>query len=244
MSVHSRYPKLIEDQRQFFDELITEEWASYHSDAWDFSRRFEVARILRDIRPARVLDIGCGCGFHDVEFAQRSFVQRVDGIDYSSASVARANAEYPHPKVSRWVSDLRTDRPQPIYDLVVSFQVIEHLADPGVLLQFSADACRTGGHVAVVTPNVDRLDNRLRRWRGEAPALLDPQHFREYSRRSLAELGPLHGLVPRDSFAYGLHSLLKPALTPRDYRRATRWGAWLPAAALIIGVIFEKQAPK
>ena len=152
MSVHSRYPKLVEDQRQFFDELITEEWASY--------------------------------------------------------------------------------------------EVIEHLPDPGVLMEFSASACRDGGHVAVVTPNVDRLDNRLRRWRGEPPGLVDPQHFREYSRRSLAALGLKHGLVPRDSFAYGLHSLLKPALTPRDYRRATRWGAWLPALALIIGVIFEKQVPK
>ena len=37
MSVHDRYRELVADQRQFFGELITEDWASYRSDAWDFS---------------------------------------------------------------------------------------------------------------------------------------------------------------------------------------------------------------
>ena len=240
MSVHSRYPKLVEDQRQFFDELITEEWASYQSDAWDFSRRFEIESILRDCQPARVLDIGCGCGFHDAEFARRPFVQQVDAVDYSSASIQRANEAYPHPKVRRWVADLRSDRLDPTYDLVVSFQVIEHLADPSAYLQFAMMACRPGGPIAVVTPNVDRLDNRIRRWRGEPAVLVDPQHFREYSRRDLAALGRDHGLIPRRSFAHGLHSLTVPALTAKDFRRATKLGAWLPSLANVIGVIYEK----
>lgn len=244
MSVHSRHPKPLEDQRQFFDELITEEWASYHNEAWDFSRRFEIERILQSCRPARVLDIGCGCGFHDAEFAQRPFVQQVDGIDYSRLSIDKANEAYPHPKVSRWVADLRTDRLQPVYDLVVSFQVIEHLPDPSAYMQFAAAACRAGGRIVVVTPNADRLDNRIRRWRGEPPAMIDPQHFHEYTIRELKELGRAHGLVPREVFSYGLQSLIKPKLTPKDFRRATRLGAWIPRLANIIGVIYEKPASR
>lgn len=242
MSVHSRYQKLVEDQRQFFDDLITEEWDSYQNEAWDFSRRFELERVLDGVTPARVLDIGCGCGFHDVELAQRPFVEAVDGIDYSSASIDKANAAYPHPKVRRWVADLRTDQPDPVYDLVMSFQVIEHLADPSSFMRFAAAACRTGGRVAVVTPNRDRLDNRLRTWRGEPPTMVDPQHFHEYSIRELADLGRAHGLLPCDSFGYGFQSLLMSSLTPRDHRRATRLGAWLPRLANVIGVIYEKPA--
>jgi SAM-dependent methyltransferase len=240
MSVHSRYQQPLEDQRQFFDELITEEWGSYHNAAWDHTRRFEVERLLESIRPARVLDIGCGCGFHDVEFANHPFVEHVDAIDYSAASIQKANEEYPHAKVARRVADLATDRPQPVYDLVVSFQVIEHLVDPDVYFRFAIAACRPGGAIAVVTPNADRLDNRIRRWRGEPPTFVDPQHFCEYSIADLEALGRRHGLVPCDSFGYTLQSLLYPKWTPADYRRSTRWGAALPKLANVIAVIFQK----
>jgi 2-polyprenyl-3-methyl-5-hydroxy-6-metoxy-1,4-benzoquinol methylase len=158
MSVHSRYQQLLHDQRQFFDELITEEWESYKSEAWDYSRRFEVSRLLRRMQPARILDIGCGCGFHDVQLARYDFVTRVDAIDYSSRSIEKANEAYPHPKVFRRVADFATDEIAPVYDLVVSFQVFEHLADPDPYFQYCLRARRPGGVIAIVTPNRRRLD--------------------------------------------------------------------------------------
>lgn len=240
MSVHSRHQQRVEDQRQFFDELITEDWDTYKSEAWDFSRRFEVARILQTVQPARVLDIGCGCGFHDVEFAAALFVDHVDAIDYSQESIRKANAEYPHAKVTRRVGDLLAEIPEPVYDLVVSFQVFEHLADPDAYFRYAIRACRPGGAIAIVTPNRDRLDNRIRGWRGEPAVMLDPQHFHEYSIRELSTAGERHGLRAIDSFGYGLQSLLMPSLTPSDHRRATRWGALVPRLAAVIGVIFRK----
>ena len=244
MSVHSRYSQRVEDQRQFFDDLITEEWDSYLNEAWDFTRRFEIERVLRGIRPSRILDIGCGCGFHDREFARVPGVSRVDGIDYSAASIDKANQVYSDPKVFRRVADLATETPQPIYDLVASFQVIEHLVDPDAYFRFAAGSCRPGGSVAIVTPNVDRLDNRIRRWRKQPDALIDPQHFHEYSRRQLVAIGSRFGLVPRHTFGHTLRSLEIPRLTPGDYRSATRWGARLPSLATVIGVVFEKPGQR
>lgn len=243
MSVHSRYQQPLEDQRQFFDELIVEEWDSYLNEAWDFSRRFEVAQILerlRPARPARILDIGCGCGFHDVEFAAQPFVQQVVGIDYSRESIRTANSAYPHPSVSRVLGDLLNDRPDPEFDLVVSFQVIEHLASPEPYFRYAIAACRPGGAIVIVTPNAERLDNRIRSWRKQRREMLDPQHFREYSIGELSDLGAQHGLIVRAHFGYGLQSLLMPGLTPKDYRRATRWGSYVPSLANVIGVVFEK----
>lgn len=242
MSVHSRYQQPLEDQRQFFDELIVEEWDSYLNEEWDFSRRFEVTQILERLQPARVLDIGCGCGFHDVEFAARPFVQEVVGIDYSRESIRTANAAYPHSRVTRVVGDLLNDRPDAEFDLVVSFQVIEHLVSPEHYFRYAIAACRPGGAIVIVTPNVDRFDNRIRRWRKQPPAMIDPQHFHEYSIGELSALGAQHGLVVREHFGYGLQSLLMPRLTPKDYRRATRWGSYVPRLANVIGVIFEKPA--
>jgi 2-polyprenyl-3-methyl-5-hydroxy-6-metoxy-1,4-benzoquinol methylase len=238
MSVQSRYPKALEDQRQFFDELITEDWESYKSDAWDFSRRYELARLFKTMRPRTVLDIGCGCGFHDVEIATYEFVERVDAIDYSSQSIKKADEAYPHPKVRRRVADLTTDDPGAVYDLVVSFQVLEHLPNPDVYFQFCLRACRPGGLIAIATPNAYRLDNRIRRWRGEPPALIDPQHFHEYT-RAVRALGRRHRLRERDFYGVGLHSSIYPRLTPRPYTRAARWGTYLPALATVLVIVFE-----
>ncbi|MBR1227416.1 MULTISPECIES: bifunctional 2-polyprenyl-6-hydroxyphenol methylase/3-demethylubiquinol 3-O-methyltransferase UbiG [unclassified Bradyrhizobium] len=56
------------------------------------------------MQPKTVVDIGCGVGFHDREMANYPFVDSVDAIDPSAASVEKANEHYPHPKVTRWVS--------------------------------------------------------------------------------------------------------------------------------------------
>jgi SAM-dependent methyltransferase len=241
MSVHSRYPGgPLEDQRQFFDELITEEWPSYKSDAWDYSRRFEVSRLLRTLRPERILDIGCGCGFHDSEMAKFDFVREVDAFDYSSQSVLKADEAYPHPKVTRRVADIHSDPVEPVYDLVVSFQVFEHLPRPDAYFDYCLRATRPGGAIAIVTPNRARLDNRIRQWRGEPPAVLDNQHFHEYTRAELQALGRRFGLTPIDSFGHGFQSLLYPQVTPKDFRRVASLGAMLPAVASVIGVVFQK----
>jgi 2-polyprenyl-3-methyl-5-hydroxy-6-metoxy-1,4-benzoquinol methylase len=240
--VHSRYPKVLADQRQFFDELITEDWDLYKNEAWDFSRRYELRRLFKSLRPARVLDVGCGCGFHDAEMGGYDFVQRVDAIDYSSQSIKKADEAYPHPKVFRRVADLATDDPGPVYDLVVSFQVLEHLEDPDAYFRFCLRACKPGGRIAIATPNADRLDNRIRRWRGEPPALIDPQHFREYSRAELEAIGRRHGLVPRDFFGVTLQSLIYPRLTPRSHERMVRMGTWFPSLATVIVIVFERPA--
>jgi 2-polyprenyl-3-methyl-5-hydroxy-6-metoxy-1,4-benzoquinol methylase len=241
VSVQSRYPRALEDQRQFFDELITEDWESYKSEAWDYSRRYEIDRLFRNMQPRTILDVGCGCGFHDSEMAKYPFVERVEAIDYSAQSIRKANEAYPSPKVTRRVADLATDDPGRVFDLVVSFQVLEHLVDPDVYFKFCLRACRPGGLIAIATPNRLRLDNRIHAWRKEPLSLLDPQHFHEYTRAELQALGKTYGLVERDFFGVGLHSLIYPRLTPKPYPRSARWGTRLPALASVLVIVFENR---
>jgi len=242
MSVQSRYPRALADQRQFFDELITQDWDSYKSEAWDYSRRYETRRLFRHMQPRAILDVGCGCGFHDAEMANYPFVERVEAIDYSPQSIRRADEAYPHSKVTRRVADLATDDPGRVFDLVVSFQVLEHLAEPDIYFEFCLRACRAGGLIAVATPHRLRLDNRIRAWKGEPPALIDPQHFHEYTRGELRALGQRFGLVERDFFGVGLHSLIYPQLTPQPHQRSARWGTRLPALATVLVIVFENTS--
>jgi SAM-dependent methyltransferase len=202
-SAQERFPEFVEDQREFFDNLITEDWATYVSPDWDESRRHEVDAILSRVTAQRILDVGCGCGFHDVEMAHWPGVVEVVGIDNSERSIAVANREYRHRNVRRVVADIRDYRGSP-FDLVVSFQVIEHLSWPVEFLEGCVRNLRPQGIVALVTPSGDRLDNRLRRLFRKECHLLDPQHYREYSPAALRGLAAPLPLEPIATV--GLHA--------------------------------------
>jgi len=233
--------KPLEDQSGFFDRLITEEWDSYSNPAWDAARRLEVAEIMAVARPRRILDVGCGCGFHDREMAQVPGVESVLGIDYSTHSVKMAEYIYPHPKVRRIAADIRSLSDGP-FDLVVSFQVIEHFPDSQDFLNRCANLTAPGGWTAVVTPNGAHLENRIRRALGRRTVLRDPQHFTEFTLPEVEAMGRRAGLRSIASFGHGL-SLPLPGLS-RALPGPTlgRWlGRMMPRLADVIGVVFQKQ---
>jgi SAM-dependent methyltransferase len=155
-----------------------------------------------------------------------SFVETVDAFDYSAKSVAKADETYPHSKITRWVGDIAKDVPRRQYDLVVSFQVFEHLNDPSSYFRFCRAACRPGGVVAIFTPNRLRMSNRLRIRKGLAPLLLDPQHFKEYTAPEIRELGGAAGFHAAGYFAYGIDGL--PMLNRLSNRAILGLGALVP----------------
>ena len=237
-----KYPTFLDDQRQFFDELIAEEWDTYQSPDWDRRRRREVDSLFRLVSPRRVLDVGCGCGFHDMLMAEKPGVDAVTGIDYSPKSIEMAARFYAHPKVSRRVEDIATMPKSEEYDLVASFQVIEHLTDPTQFLRNCARQVRHGGWVAAVTPNRLRLSNRVRLLVGGRAQLGDPQHFREYVPAEIIEVGRKLGLDHVGDFSYGVsarvpmtrHSLL-PSLVNLHL------GRLVTPIADCFGVVFQKN---
>lgn len=240
-AVHKRHPNFLSDQRQFFDELIVEHWDAYSSQEWDEARRFEVEKLFAIVRPKTVLDIGCGCGFHDAEMARYDFVERVDAIDYSARSVEKADEAYPHPKVRRWVAAF-TDLPEePKYDLVASFQVFEHLDDPGAYLDACQRLVAPGGAMAICTPNWNRLDNRIRRWRGLERTFLDPHHFDEYTPDSLVAIAARHGFRPLDWFGYDITSLMLPRVNRLSYARRIWIGHRLPRLSRVFCMVFRTE---
>lgn len=239
MNVQSKYPKFATDQREIFDALISEEWHTYQSADWDATRRYEISQLFKRIRPKTILDIGCGCGFHDNEMAQYPFVQQVHAIDYSPKSIEKANEAYPHAKVRRWVGDLLVDKPNRTYDLVVSFQVFEHLADTGGYFRYCSEALNIGGHAAILTPNVGRLSNRARALRGLPPVYCDPQHFREYHCREITEIAAGHGFVEERKYGYGVSGLRQLDRLPIGIR--LKLGSLFPSIANGVCVVLRKS---
>ena len=239
-STQEKYPEFLSDQRKFFDELITEEWNTYQNPDWDRSRRFEVDCLFRLISPRKILDVGCGCGFHDVLMAEKPGVEDVVGIDYSEKSIETANRMYPHRNVRRSVEDIEKMPASESYDLVVSFQVIEHLKDAGEFLRHCRRQTSRGGYVAIVTPNRLRLTNRLRIFLGTRPKLIDPQHYREFVFAELVMLGRELNLKHIGGFAYGMSLRIpKTRLQLLPSPASLRIGRLLPPMADCVCVVFK-----
>jgi SAM-dependent methyltransferase len=100
----------------------------------------------------RVLDAGCGEGFGTRTLAR--VARSVDGIDYSDRAIAYCRRTWTAPGLSFRVVDLSDPAAtHPVYDLVISFQVIEHIEDDVRFLETLRGWLAPGGIVVVVTPN-------------------------------------------------------------------------------------------
>lgn len=243
MPVQDRYSHFVKDQKTFFDELITEDWDTYDIPAWDYTRTFEIQKLFERVKPARILDVGCGVGFHDAVMAGYPFVERVDAFDYSEQSILRANLEYPHPKINRTTSDFATYKTEYDYDLVVSFQVIEHLSEPKEYFRFCADACKPQGVVAICTPNRLRWDNRILAIKGQPLGLIDVMHFHEYTAREIFEMGRQFDLKPAAWFGHSLYissSWGSVQSAKWSYHKRTKLGYLFPYFAQVICVLMRK----
>lgn len=153
-----------------------------------------------------VLEAGCGEGYGADLIS--GVAHRVIGLDYDDAAVAHVRARYP--RVETIQGNLaELPLPDASVDVVVNFQVIEHLWDQAQFIAECARVLRPGGHLMVSTPN--RITFSPGR---DTP--INPFHTRELNAAELTELlvdggfvmdgmfGVFHGPVLRDMDArYG-----------------------------------------
>lgn len=234
MSVQDRYTNYLPDQRQHFDELVTEDWGDYSQKEVVGIWRFETDLLFRFVRPTIILDFGCGCGFHDAEMARRPWIHHIDAIDYSSKSIEKARKHFRDPKIDYHIGDFQSFNPSQLYDLVVSFQVIEHLEEPENFIRLCARCCKPGGQVALFTVNRLRPYNRKRMRYGKPPEMEDPMHKQEFSRDELAKMGTGAGLSIQKIFTYAVSS-------PWHFYRLGLWAGYLfPSQGTRLGAIYRK----
>jgi SAM-dependent methyltransferase len=113
-------------------------------------RRFQ-GRVPIDPR-LRYLDMGCGTGEVTIGLAQLG-ARRITGVDFLSRSiaVAKRNARLAHVQdcVEFRCEDLLEWQPAEKFDVLLSFDALEHVADPERFLGRMADFLAPGG-IAVV----------------------------------------------------------------------------------------------
>jgi 2-polyprenyl-6-hydroxyphenyl methylase/3-demethylubiquinone-9 3-methyltransferase len=99
----------------------------------------------------RILDVGCGSGALVGELGHEGF--ETIGFDISQRAIKLASQRHPS---ARFVRHSVEELPWPVQpasqDIVVAFEVLEHLLRPRALIEGARDALRPGGHIALSTP--------------------------------------------------------------------------------------------
>jgi SAM-dependent methyltransferase len=114
-----------------------------------FARYAFAARLARG---KRVLDIACGTGYGSAELAL--VARTVDGVDVSEEAVEYARSHYPAPHVNFQAASCEAlPFADQSFDLIVAFEVIEHLEDYRALLGEARRLLTPNGQFIVSTPN-------------------------------------------------------------------------------------------
>ncbi|MBI2689120.1 MAG: methyltransferase domain-containing protein [Acidobacteria bacterium] len=139
-------------------------------DLWNehLSRYAFAARLSRR---KRVLDVGCGAGYGSAELANTA--STVTGIDISEDAVAYAAQHYVRPNLQfQHAGAAELPFPDGSFDLVVAFEVIEHLTDWPKLIKEARRVLSPGGQFVVSTPN--------KAYYAESRRLSGPNPFHEH----------------------------------------------------------------
>jgi 2-polyprenyl-3-methyl-5-hydroxy-6-metoxy-1,4-benzoquinol methylase len=207
--------------------------AHYHSLAFSptefgfvhrIRSRLEARRLLRYCRGApehaRILDIGCGDGFHlDLLARHGPPGWRLEGVDLDIRAVtaARRRGLTVHQGT---IEELNLDAQA--FDVIWTIQTIEHVAHPDRLLAACHRLLKPGGRLVIVTDNTDSLDFglfRRRCWGGYH----FPRHWHLFNRQSLTrlilatgfELSSLDTLVSPVNWVYSIRNWLVARNGPR-----------------------------
>jgi ubiquinone/menaquinone biosynthesis C-methylase UbiE len=122
-----------------------------NDDLWsEHLARYAFARLYAEGR--NVLDAGCGTGYGSSELA--SVAAHVTGFDVAPEAIEYARAHYESPAV-HFALSLSGALPfaANAFDLVVAFEVIEHLTDHRAFLQECARVLKHQGLLIVSSPN-------------------------------------------------------------------------------------------
>ncbi len=149
---------------------------------WGFRWRYVLRRLERYSERPRILDVGAGNGYF-VFLARSELGTEADGIEISQSETLYARTMFGIDFIGSELQSVPAER----YDVVGSFNVLEHVFDPASLLGQMNDRVAPGGHLALTTPNPGCIHRRLRglqRWAMVCP----PHHINLFPRAALEEI--------------------------------------------------------
>lgn len=136
--------------------------------------RLKFAETIIDMKNKRILDFGCGTGYNSYFITKRQSPKMVVGIDILQECIAYCKDNYSAENTAFYLQDCLIYNPQlGAFDVVISCEVIEHVADQKSFLDVLVKYVRLGGIAFISTPN------RALFSLGKEKSFLNPTHVRE-----------------------------------------------------------------
>ncbi len=164
--------------KDFYEKISDNTWY-YEENKWEFDRAME---LIAERRPGSLLEIGCGNG----SFLEkvRHAVAHVEGIEINAKAIATCKARGLN------VSATGLDQLGKKYDMIVSFEVFEHLNGIDFFLNHSLERLASGGCLLIAVPNPNGYFKEM------DTVLLDlpPHHNLGFSRKTFDFIAAKHDL--------------------------------------------------
>lgn len=129
----------------------------------------EITKVCNHGKKITMFEVGCATGFFLERAQERGW--EVSGIDLSEYAIEKAKAK--GLRVSTGSLDTYTTEEK--FDVIVMYDLIEHVKDPVLTLQKAGQMLKEGGLIVITTPDAGSIWARVwgRRWHAFVP----PQHL-------------------------------------------------------------------
>lgn len=139
-----------------YERLVpgTEGWEKYHADHVQRYNYFASRYVGKS-----VLDMACGAGYGSAIIASNGAVG-VTGIDIAEEAISYARGNYKSPVLDFQQLDFKeAHKIGKSFDLVISFETIEHVENPGEFIKVAASVLKPGGRCIISTPNKSKYSD-------------------------------------------------------------------------------------
>jgi SAM-dependent methyltransferase len=134
----------------------------------------------------RILDVGCGMGFFLDEAHKRNW--EVHGTEYTDEAIEMCKGK----NINMHKGDLDgINFADMEFDVITSFEVIEHVKNPQEHVIKMTSLLRKGGIIYITTPNFNSLNSRI--LKDKWNVISYPEHLNYFSKLSLDALMTSNG---------------------------------------------------
>lgn len=215
--------KALQDQQNCYDESWSSTLQQGKEQRGNLITNLAFLKQVDCFNPEdTILEIGCGIGTMVDELSQQGY--QAQGTDISNSAIRYGQEKYPGIHLEVQAAE-RLSYSDQTFDVVLSFDLLEHIAQVDLHVSEVARVLKPGGAYLLQTPNkwsnivYETLDRKSLEWRRFHPSLHTPGQLRrrlakhgfsvtfvkmnpinEFSMAKLAILGPLGKLVAKIDF--------------------------------------------